>query len=216
MNKLIKSLEEIIDKKATNNELRQELSSLVKMLKTGFANKPTGMEKVPKVFAANDPKKIKKFYDTFGNQINALKLSGNFDIFASYLDCEFGISISYKSDVCPNMQYIKKGKKLQKFQDLYTTYFLDSIPKSADEAATRILKSLDNLTKEFHNENEVVKESLKAIIEAESNYTPETVKTVDRILTKSRIKSMSVEDVAGDIELKLTSQQKAVDMVTEQ
>lgn len=213
MNDLVNQLQDVVEKKAANHELKQELSSLVKMLRTGFESKPVGMEKVSKVFASNDTKKIKKFYDTFGSQINAMKLSGQFDSFVNYMSVEFGIKIGYETDICPRINYIKKGKKRTKFEDLYTGYFYEPIPKSPTEAVTKILSSLDTLTKDFNNESDGVKEALKSVIEAQTQYSPLTVKTLDKILTKSRIKAIDAEQVAMEIDANITLQSQAVDLV---
>lgn len=210
---LIKELEDLIDKKVDNQDVKVELSNLSKMLKTGFENKTVGMEKVPKIFATNDNDKITKFYDTFGNQINALKLSGNFDLFNQYLEIHFGIKITYASDDAPSMQYKTKGKKFQKFSDLYTRYYLEDVPRNPVDAAKKILNSLDALTKENINITTEVKEELKHIIEKQVQHAPMTVKTVEKILTNARFKDMTVEDVAADVDAKLTLQQEAVNMV---
>lgn len=215
MNKLVSELQDVIEKKANNDELRQELSSLVKMLKLGFLSKPVGMEKVSKVYASNDAKKIKQFYDTFGSQINAMKLAGSFDLFATYMSVEYGITVAFESDEAPNIFYAKKGKKLQKFQDLYNEYFIEPAPRSPQEAATKILKALEALTKDFVAANEAIKEELKGIIESQSDLTPDTVKAVDRILTKSRIKAIVAEELAAELDHKISQQQKAVDIILE-
>lgn len=213
MNKLIKDLQDLIEKKADNHDLKKELSVLLKLLKTGFEAKTTGMEKVPKVYASNDAAKIKQFYDSFGNQISALKISGNFDLFADYLKITYGINISFTSDASPNIQYIKKTKKFNKFKDLYTGYFIDEIPQTPKEAVAKILNSLDKLTKEYDNENSIVKEALKDIIEGQTEHSPSTVKTIDKILTSARIKSLKVEDVANSAEEVLNSQMQGIDLV---
>ena len=211
MDNLIKELQEVIDKKADNDDIRKELSTLVKMLKIGFEKKTTGMERIPKIFATNDNDKITKFYDTFANQINALKVNGSFDLFASYLSTNYGIKIDFESESCPNNRYITKPKKLKKFEDIYTGYFLDELPKEPNDAIKKILLSLDKLTKEFNNENEAVKESLKDIIDKQSEHSPLMVKTVDKILTSARLKALKVEDVANDADDKLTLQQQGID-----
>lgn len=213
MNKLIEALQEVIDRKSDNQDLKIELSGLVKMLKIGFQTKTAGMEKIPKIYSSNDAEKIKKFYDSFGTQIQALKITGNFDLFADYLKITYGINIEFTSETSPNIQYIKKPKKLQKFSDLYTHYFLSDTPREAKEAVEKILLSLDKLTKEFNNENDLVKETLKDIIEGQTEHSPATVKTVDKILTQARIKSLKVEDVASDVEDKLNLQQQGIDIV---
>jgi hypothetical protein len=213
MNQLIKDLEEVIDQKANNQDLKNELSSLLKMLKNGFETKTTGMEKIPKLYASNDADKIKKFYDTMGNQINALKISGNFDLFATYLSTTYGINITFTSESSPIIQYIKKGKKFNKFNDAYTRYFLAEVPKTPREAVEKILLSLDKLTKEWNTESDSIKESIKAIIESQSEHSPATVKTVDKILTNARIKALKVEDVANDVENTLNLQLQGIDLL---
>jgi len=209
----MKSLEELIELKADNQDLKKELSSLLKMLKVGFESTTKGMEKIPKLYATNDTEKIMAFYNSFGNQINAMKLSGNFEKFAEFLRITYGINISFTSETAPNIHYIKKPKKLQKFQDLFNRYFLEEAPRSAAEAVTKILNSLDKLTKENISENDTIKETLKGIIEAQNEHSPATVKTMDKILTSARIKSLSVEDVANDAEEKLNLQQQGIDLV---
>lgn len=213
MNELIKELETLIERKADNQDIKSEISSLSKMLKTGFENKTVGMEKVPKLFATNDNDKISKFYDTIGNQINALKISGNFDLFKQYLEIHFGINVSYSSEDAPKLQYKTKGKKFQKFSDLYEQYYLEDVPKNPVDAAKKILNSLDALTKDHININTEVKEELKNIIEKQIKHAPVTVKTVDKILTCARFKDRSIEDVANEIDSNLTLQQEAVNMV---
>lgn len=212
MNELIKDLTELIDKKVDNNDIKQELSTLTKMLKSGFESNTSGMERIPKVFATNDNEKITKFYEAFGNQIVALQISGNFDLFTDYMKIHFGINIEFTSETSPNISYVKKDKKRQKFNDLYTGYFIDEVPKSPKDAIQRILKSLDALTKDFTAEDQVVKDSLKEIIEKQTEHSPATVKTVDKILTSARIKSLKVEDVANALEETLTLQQQGVDI----
>ena len=213
MNELIKKLELIVDKKADNHEIKQELSSLVKMLKTGFESKNVGMEKVPKLFASNDAKKIQKFYDMIGNQVNALKVSGNFDRFATYLSTNFGIKVSFTSETAPNIRFMKTGKKFIKFTDLYSQYFLEDVPQSATKAVEKILNSLDKLTKEYNTENDDVKEQIKTIIENENEHSATTVKTMDKILTSARIKSISSSDVADNEESKLSDQLQGVELI---
>lgn len=214
MNELIKSLEDLIEKKSENQELKVELSSLVKMLKTGFESTTKGMEKIPKVFASNDEKKIAAFYDMFGTQIQALKISGNFDKFKEYLKVSFGINIEFTSDTSPNLYYVKKEKKRQKFNDLFTGYYLVDVPKEPKEAVEKILNSLDALTKEFTTESNLIKDTLKEIIESNSDkHESSTVKTVDKILTSARIKSLKIEDVATETEDKLNLQMLGIDII---
>ena len=212
MNELIKDLTELIDKKVDNNDIKQELSTLTKMLKSGFETSTTGMERIPKVFATNDGAKIQKFYDTFGNQIAALKIAGQFDLFAEYLKITFGINIEFTSDISPIISYVKKEKARQKFNDLYTGYFIDEVPKSPKDAIEKILKSLDALTKDFTTEDQIVKDSLKEIIEKQTEHSPATVKTVDKILTSARLKSITVDSAASAVEEILTLQQQGVDI----
>lgn len=211
MNKLLQDLQDLIDKKVDNHDIKIELSALTKMLKIGFETTTTGMERIPKVFASNDNAKIKKFYDTFGNQIHALNISGNFDKFATYLKVTYGIDISFSSDTLP-IHFIKTPKKFKKFNDLYTGYFIEEIPKLPVDAISKILKSLDALTKDFTAENEAIKETLKEIIEKQTEHSPATVKTVDKILTSARIKAIKVEEVANAVEDALTAQQQGVDI----
>jgi hypothetical protein len=213
MNQLIKNLQDLIEKKADNHDIKQELSTLVKMLRIGFESTTTGMEKIPKVYATNEAAKNKKFYDSFGNQIQALSLSGNFDKFVEYLEIHFGIHIHFTSETTPiNIHYISKPKKFKKFNDLYTGYFIEEFPKAPKEAVGKILKSLDALTKDFTVENDLIKETLKDIIENQSEHSPATIKTIDKILTSARIKSIKVEDVANGIEETLNLQQQGVDI----
>lgn len=212
MNDLIKQLQDVIEKKAENHELKQELSSLLKMLKTGFEGKNLGADKVSKVFASNDNATIKKFYDTFGNQLNALQVTGNFDKFAEYLSIQFGIKIEF-TDSAPHIQYIKKGKKLTKFQDLYTQYFLEDPPREAKEAVKKILGSVDALTKEYNKENDEVKEQIKEIIHSQSEHSPTTVKVVDKILTSARIKALDPEDIADNVENVLSLQLQGIELI---
>lgn len=212
MNDLIKQLEEVIDKKADNNEMKKELSTLVKMLKIGFEKKTNGMEKIPKLFACNDEKKIKKFYDAIGNQICALKVEGSFDLFSDYLRINHGIEVTFTSDEAPSIRY-KKGKKFKKFVDLYTGYYVQDTPSNAKEAMSTILNSLNALTKEYNNETGEVKEILKSIIEKQIEHSPETVKTLDKILTNARIKAIEPEEVANSIEDKINLQQQAIDII---
>jgi hypothetical protein len=216
MNQLVKDLEEVIEKKVDNHELKQELSSLLKMLKTGFENKNIGMDKIPKLYASNDEKKIAKFYDTVGNQIYGLKLSGNFDKFVTYLKITFGINIEFTSETSPNVKYIKTKKKAQKFNDLFSMYFLEDAPKDPKTAVTKILNSLDKLTKEYNTESDIVKESLKAIVEKQTEHSPATVKTVDKILTSARIKALKIEDVANEVEANLNLQLQGIDILLDQ
>jgi hypothetical protein len=213
MNTLIKALEEVIDRKADNHELKQELSTLTKMLKTGFDSPTTGMEKVPKLFASNDSAKISKAFDSIGNMIGALKISGNFDKFAEYMEIHFGIKFEFSSENAPNIRFNTKPKKFRKFEDAFTGYFLAEVPSSPQEAVAKILKSLDTLTKEWNGVNEEVKDALKGIIEAQTEHTPTVVKTVDKILTSARIKALSTEAMADQIDEILSAQQKGVELV---
>lgn len=213
MNKLINDLDELINIKEENHELKQELSNLVKMLKSGFEKKTIGMEKIPKLFASNDEKKIAKFYDTLANNINALKISGSFELFQNYININYGIKIDFAHDNSPSNHYVTKPKKLNKFKDLYSTYFLEDIPKDANVAIKKIMSSLDSLTKENVTMNDNIKEILNSIIEQENNHTPSTIKTLDKILTSARIKNMKASEVASDIEDKLNLQLQAVDII---
>lgn len=213
MNDLIKALEEVIDKKADNQDLKRELSTLTKMLKTGFDSPTTGMEKVPKLFATNDSAKISKAYDNIGNMIGALKISGNFDKFAEYMSIHFGIKFEFSSDNAPNLRYNTKAKKLGKFKDSYTEYFLEDTPQNPQDAVAKILKALDALTKEWNGANDEVKDALKGIIEAQSEHSPTVVKTVDKILTSARIKALKAEDMADVLEDTLNAQQQGIDLV---
>jgi hypothetical protein len=209
----MKDLQELIEQKANNHDLKMELSSLLKMLKTGFETSTKGMERVPKIYASNDNEKIMSYYNAFGNQINAMKISGNFEKFTEHMRVTFGINIEYTSEASPYISYVRKDKKLQKFKDLYSRYFLQDAPRTAVEAIEKILLSLDKLTKEDNAECDIIKESLREIIEGQSEHSPSTVKTMDKILTSARLKSLSVEDVANDAEEKLTLQQQGIDLV---
>ncbi|SPF56239.1 hypothetical protein SBF1_8980002 [Candidatus Desulfosporosinus infrequens] len=216
MNQLIKELQEVIDKKADNHELKQELSTLVKMLKIGFEKKTNGMEKIPKLFSSNDTKKITKFYDNLANNINGLKVAGSFDQFNEYLKITYGITINFSSEDAPKNSYIKTPKKQKKFYDLYSSYFLDDVPKNPSDAIKRIFNSLDKLNKEYSNESDGVKESLKAIIEKQNEHSPTTVKIIDKLLTNSRLKSVPLEDIANDAENSLMQQQQGIDIILKQ
>lgn len=213
MTELIKALEEIIEKKAEDHDIRKELSALTKMLKTGFDSNTSGMEKVPKLFASNDEKKIAKTYDTIGNLIVAMKITGNLDKFSQYLNIHFGINISFASDSSPNLKFNSNKKKFKKFEDLYTGYFLDSVPQTPVETVGKILKSIDALTKEHNNINDEVKDSLKEVINGQAEHSPLTVKTVDKIMTSARFKAIPPEDVANNIEELINLQQQGVDII---
>lgn len=209
MNDLIQKLQEVVDKKADNQDIKKELGSLLKMLKTGFDKKTTGMEKVPKLFASNDTKKIIKFYDQFANTVNGLKVSGNFDQFAQYLEVTYGIKVVLP-DNAPNNKYVSSKKKLEKFKDLFTGYFIEDMPKNANEAIKKILKSIDALTKEINKENDSVKETIKEIIEKENEHSPATVKTIEKIMTSSRLKSIDIKDVTNELEQNLQLQLEGI------
>jgi hypothetical protein len=212
MNELIKKLEEVVDKKVENHEIKQECGKLIKMLKTGFETKNKGMEKVASVLATNDAKKILGFYEFFGNVINALKISGNFDNFAQVMRINFGIEVTYATG-SPTLRYMKKGKKFDKFSDLYTMYFLGDLPRSANDAVENILKSLDSLVKQYNNENDDVKEQIKAIIESENEHSATTVKVMDKLLTSSRIKAIDLEEIADAEESRLSEQLQGVELI---
>lgn len=213
MNELVKQLQDVIDKKVDNNDIKIELSKLTKMLKIGFEKKTSGMEKVPKTFASNDTKKIMKSYDVIANQINALKVSGSFDKFNEYLKINYGITVNFSSEDAPSNKYISTPKKYKKFNDLYTEYFLEELPKHPNDAIEKILKSLTALNKEFSNENDGVKELLKEIIEKQNEHSPLTIKTVDKILTNARLKTTNVEEVANALDEHLTLQSQGIEIV---
>lgn len=212
MNLLVKNLSEIVDVKVENHELKQELSKLIKMLKTGFEKKTVGMEKIPKLFASNDEKKIAKFYDTLANQINALKISGSFDLFQNYLNINYGIKVDFAHDNSPNNRYVTKEKKRNKFKDLYTEYFVEDLPKDANLAVKKIMSSIDALTKENVAMNDNIKEALKSVIEQENQHDASTIKTLDKILTNARIKQVNVSEIASEVGDKLNLQLQAIDI----
>lgn len=213
MNELIKKIEEIVDQKVNNHELKKEISSLQKMLKIGFEKKNAGMDKVAKIYASNDVGKISNFYESIGHQINAMKLSNNFDKFSEFLNINFGISITFDSPDSPVVRYKKEGKKFQQFSDLYSQYFLEDAPKVPSVAITKILSSLDNLLKEYNNENDEIKEQIKSLIEDNDEHSPTVLKTIDKILTSSRIKEVDVDEIVNNEESVLSEKQQGIDII---
>lgn len=211
MNDIIKKVEEIVEREVENDLLKSEISELKKMLKTGFEAKTDGYDRIPKLMSTADEKKLAKFYDNFGNQIKALKMTGDLDKFVQYLEINHGINITVKDDF-PNIQFAKNDKKKQKFYDIYSTYFLEDVPKDPKTALDKITKSLYNIFKEYKKEEEPIKEDLKTLIENEE-YSSAVIMTLNKIIKKAKVKEEKIEDIAGEVEIKLNEQLKAVEII---
>jgi hypothetical protein len=211
MKELIKKIEDIIDREVENNHLKTELNQLSKMLKLGFENSTNGYDKIPKLFATADEKKLKKFYDIFGNQIKAMHVSGDYKQFSEYMKINHGIEFVV-SDKFPNMSYTKNPKKKDKFYNLYSSYFIADTPKDAKEALDQITKSIGNIFKEFKKEEEPIKDDMKLLIESDEN-SKLCINTLAKIVKTSKMKDETMVEVAGAAEDKLNEQLKAIDMI---
>lgn len=209
---LIEQLDSVIEHKITNKELKDELNTLVKMLKDGFEQKTVAIEKPAKVYAIADEKQLAKYYDTLANQIKGIQLTGNLEKFKQYVLVHHGIEINTTSEE-PNITFIKSKKKFQKFTDSYTKYYLEDLPKNAVEATKKILKSINAVASEVKTDSDAVKDELKSVIELQNEHSPTTVKTVDKILTNARLKSVPIEDVANDIESVLELQYAGLELL---
>lgn len=211
--KIVNEFDDVLDRKVEVHEIKQEVGKLAKMLKMGFEAKPVGMERVSKVYASNDEKKISKFYDQMASWINAIKLTGSFDQFQTYMKITHGVDIEVSDST--SLVYNTNIKKLGKFRDLYSEYFMEEPTDLPSEAVSKILASIENLTKEATGITEEVKELLENIVQGQVDHSPETLKTVERILTKARIKELQLDEATGDIEFKITAQQQALDLLAQ-
>lgn len=212
MKEIIKKLEELADREVENNRLKDEIKELKKMLNIGFDTKLNDYDRASKLFSIADEKRIKKFYDSFSNQIKSMAISKDFEKFAEYLKINHGISITVNDDF-PRINYNKSKKKLDKFYDIYSTYFIDDVPKNPKDALDRISKSLYNIYKEYKKEEEPLKEDLKSIIESDNEHSPLIIKTLNKIIKQAKVKEEKLEDVASGVEDKLTEQLKAITII---
>ncbi len=213
MNELYTKVEEITEREVDNDSRKKEISELSRMLNIGFETRTDGYTKVPKLMSTSDAKKIQKFYDSFANQIKAMKVTGDLDKFLEYVELNHSIKISVKDDF-PNIQFSKNEKKKQKFYDMYSTYFVEEIPKNAKEALDKITKAMFALFKDHKQEEEPIKEDLKNLIES-GEYSSTTVKTLNKIIKKSLLKEEKVTNIADEIEQNLNEQLKAVEIAGE-
>lgn len=207
MNNDIKTAQELVDRKLETEDVKSEIARLKKMLKSGFSTNTDGMEKVCKVFASNDEKKIAKFYWEVANYLRAIELLGNMKRFREYA-IETGINITS----APNLNYRQKGKKKAKFLDLYNEYFLEEAPQKGEEAGLKILRALEANHRTVISQEEQIKE------EAENmsySCSKRTFSTITQVLTSSKKKDIPIEDVISEVEVKLQEEQQAIDMLGE-
>ena len=201
----VQTAEDIAERKLEGEDIKKEISKLKKMLKTGFHNKTDGMEKVSKTLASNDPKKISKFYIEVANIIKALAITDNLEKFNEFLA---GYSVSVTSG--KELTYLKKGKKKEKFQTLYSEYFYEDPPQSGTAAGEKILQAMETNYKTLRQQDEALKEEAENL---SYSCSKRTFNTLTSALLSAKKKDVSLEEVIVDIESKLSDQQQAVDLL---
>jgi hypothetical protein len=212
MSNIIKDVTSIVDREVEVAEIKQEISALVKMLKLGFEKKTNGIEKPAKVYATADEKKLAKYYDSIANQIKGIASFGSLDKFADYMYLNHNIKMNLP-DVFPTMAYAKSKKKSGKFKDLYSGYFLEDVPRKSEEALNKIVNSINKLTKTFTDEATPIKEDFKLLIEAQTEYSPITIKLLEKVLRTAKMKDLTIEDATSDVDSKLDLQQMAITLL---
>lgn len=211
MNDIIKKVEEIVDREVENDLLKSELATVKKMLKVGFEGNYGGYDRIPMMFSNADEKKIKKLYDNIANQIKAIAMCGSIDKFNDYISINHSINIDIEKEF-PKPSFTKNEKNKNKFYDLYSTYYIEDVPKDPKQVLDKLTQSLYNINKEFKKEEEPIKEDLKILIESEE-FSPAIIKTLNKIIKKAKVKEEKFEDVAGEVETKLNEQLKAVELI---
>lgn len=201
----VQTAEDLVDKRMEIEDIKGEQARLKKMLKVGFDTKTDGMDKAAKALASNDPKKLAKFYTELANGIRALALTDNLEKFQLF--CQ-GLHITVGAS--KELHYLKKGKKKEKFQDLYNEYFLDATPSDATVAGNKILTALQALYKAIGEQEEALKEEAEGLTYSCSK---RTFSTMARVLQSSRKKDVPLEDVISEVEVKLQEEQQAVDIL---
>lgn len=201
----VQTAEDVAERKLESEDIKKEISKLKKMLKTGFSNKTDGMEKVTKVLATDDPKKIAKFYTEIANIIKALAISNNLEKFNDYL-MNFNVSVTSNKE----LSYLKKGKKKEKFKMLYSEYFYEEPPQSGTAAGEKILIAMETNYKTLRQQDEALKEEAENL---SYSCSKRTFNTLTGALLSAKKKDVALEDVINEIEVKLNEQQQAVDLL---
>lgn len=214
MKEIVKRIEELVEQEVENETLKTELGEIKKMLKIGFEGNFAGYERIPILYSTADEKKIKKTYDNIANQIKAIAMSGNFEKFGDYVSINHGINIDVPQDF-PTPSFNKSDKKKNKFYDLYSTYYLEDVPKDAKIVLDKLTQSLYNINKEFKTQEEPIREDFKNIMENDPEYSSIVLKTLSKIIKASKKKAETLEDSASSVEQKLSEQMKAVELIEE-
>lgn len=209
MNKIVEAAETLSDLQQEKKVIQKEVSKLSKMIKTGFEGKQAGLDKVAKVYSSELNEDVDKFYTSIGNSIKGIALAGNFEKFKDFLSLNFGISLV---DYEPKLSYTKKDKKKQKFQDLYEEYFLDPAPNKADEAMKKIMVSMSANFKEIKKESDKIKEEFEQV-NTSVGCPKRTLQTLTSIISKAKSKDVDVKEVTSDIEIKISEEQMALDLL---
>jgi hypothetical protein len=193
----VKIAEDLVDRREEIEDIKGETKKLSKMLKTGFELKTDGMEKAMKALASGDPKKLAKFYAEIANVLKVLALTDNVEKLNDFL-IPYGVDVK----ATKSMNYLKKGKKKEKFQDLYNEYFLNATPPVAADAALAIIKAGITLNAQINNLEEHLKEESE---ELGYSCAKRTFKTMTSIISSSRKKDVPIEEVAAEVEVKITT-----------
>lgn len=212
MKEIVKKIEELVDQEVENETLKQELTEIKKMIKLGFEGNYAGYEKIPILYSTADEKKIKKFYDNLANQIKAIAISGNLDKFNDYISINHSINIDVEKEF-PKPSFTKKEKNKDKFYDLYSTYYLEDVPKDAKIVLDKLTQSLYNINKEFKTQEEPIKEDFKNILDNDPEYSSMVLKTLSKIIKTAKKRAETMEDSASTIEQKLNEQMKAIELI---
>lgn len=212
MKEIVKRIEELVDQEVENETLKTELAEIKKMLKIGFESNFVGYERIPILYSTADEKKIKKLYDNLANQIKAIAMCGNFEKFGDYISINHSINIDVP-EIFPQPSFTKNDKKKNKFYDLYSTYYLEDVPKDAKIVLDKLTQSLYNINKEFKTQEEPIKEDFKNIMENDPEYSSLVLKTLSKIIKASKKKAETLEDSASTVEQKLNEQMKAIELI---
>lgn len=212
MKEIVKRIEELVDQEVENETLKTELAEIKKMLKIGFEGNFVGYERIPILYSTADEKKIKKLYDNLANQIKAIAMCGNFEKFGDYISINHSINIDVPEKF-PEPSFTKNDKKKNKFYDLYSTYYLEDVPKDAKIVLDKLTQSLYNINKEFKTQEEPIKEDFKNIMENDPEYSSLVLKTLSKIIKASKKKAETLEDSASTVEQKLNEQMKAIELI---
>lgn len=211
MNELIEKIENITEKKVKAYEIKKEIALLLKMLKNGFDKKDIGVDKIINIYTSENSFDIERYYKSLANQLYVLELLGKFNDLSKYLKQEYGIDIDF-SVSSPYINYKEKSKKFKKFVKLYENYYLDSLPTNSKEAMNKIINSIFTLKKEYKQSTNEIKTEQKEITETEDT-SPITIKTIDKILTSAKIKTIEPETLADVEEDKISLQIQGIQII---